>query len=124
MSKNGWLRGKSIIELLWDDLDTTMDILMDECTGCGKLAGAHPRQEGRQYCNVPELADYDLEYSIQEYKGRAQGVAYALALMMNPYLRDVDEVRKKAKERWQQREAGEPVTPLQTRPDFNVSDLA
>lgn len=120
MSKNGWLRGKSIIDLLWDDLDSTMDILMAPCERCGVIAGGHPRSG----CSEPELEDYDLEYSADEYKGRAQGVAYALALMSNPYLKDVDAVRAKAKERYRQREAGEPMTPLQTRPDLTVSDLA
>lgn len=116
MSKNDHLRGLSIIDLLWVDLDDTMDILMAPCRRCAKLAGAHPHVEGRKYCNDPVLKDYDLDYSIQEYKGRAQGVAYALALMSNPYLSDVAAVRAKAKERWKQRVAGQEMSPLQTRP--------
>lgn len=119
MSKNGWLRGKSIIELLWDDLDDTMDILMDKCTKCYAMAGTHVGMNHRLV-----LEEYELEYSVDEYRGRAQGVAYALALMSNPYLRDVDAVRKLAKERYDQRVNGEPVTPLKTRPDLTVSNEA
>jgi hypothetical protein len=88
-------KGKSIIDMLWDDLDATMDILMD--------GGV----------------EFDLEYTIDEYKGRAQGVAYALALMSNPYLKDVNDVRELAKERWLQRANDEPMSPLKTRPDVD-----
>lgn len=119
MSPNAHLRGKSIINLLWEDLDDTMDILMAECQ-CGSLAGAHA--VGQNCGNL--RIDYELEYSVDEYRGRAQGVAYALALMSNPYLRNVDEVRKLAKERYQQRASGKPVTPLKTRPDLSVSQDA
>lgn len=119
MSKSGWLRGRSIIDLLWEDLDDTMDLLMAECH-CGSVAGAHG-----QGANCGNLRiDYELEYSINEYRGRAQGVAYALALMSNPYLKDVSAVRALAKERYDQRAAGEPVTPLKTRPDLSVSEQA
>jgi hypothetical protein len=122
MSKNGWLQGKSIIDLLWEDLDNTMDLLMAECQRCGVIAGGHPHIKGRKYCNEPQPEDYDLEYSVDEYRGRAQGVAYALALMSNPYLRNVEEVRKLAKERYDQRSQGQAVTPLKTRPGITVSD--
>jgi hypothetical protein len=109
------LKGKSIIDLLWEDLDDTVDILMDECENCQQLAGAHPYANGRFYCNAP-VTNLVLEYDVREYRGRAQGVAYAIALMSNPYLSDVAAVRKLAKERYQQRAAGQEVTPLRTKP--------
>lgn len=118
MSPSTHLRGKSIIDLLWEDLDDTMDILMDTCERCERLVGAHTRTS-----HEPE-ATLQLEYAVDEYRGRAQGVAYALALMSNPYLRNVDEVRKLAKERYDQRSQGQPVTPLKTRPDLTVSEEA
>jgi hypothetical protein len=61
--------GKSIIELLWEQMDTVYAELM---AGAGKKT-----------------------------QGKAAGLAEALALMSNPYLRDVDAVRAAAHERWE-----------------------
>lgn len=122
MSNLGYLKGKSIIDLLWDDLDSTMDLLMEECDTCEKLAGAHSMgsvvSRDCEYFQINTV----LEYSIDEYRGRAQGVAYALALMSNPYLRNVDEVRNLAKKRYDQRAAGKPMDPLKTSPDSVVGE--
>lgn len=79
--------GKSIIDLLWEEMDHLMDLLMED------------------HCEEPEWT-----------RGRATGVAWAIALMSNPYLQNVDQVRTLAKERWEQRMDGEEVTPLRTRP--------
>lgn len=114
------LKGKSIIDLLWEDLDDTIEILSERCEarGCGKLAGVHTAQFEVVDGHRLELENYVLEYSIEEYRGRAQGVAYAIALMSNPYLGDVAAVRALAKERYNQRAAGQEVTPLRTRPNL------
>lgn len=109
------LRGKSIIDLLWEDLDETTDLLMAECVGCHRVAGAHTQT--RESRHRPRI-DVELSYSIEEYRGRAQGVAYALALMMNPYVGDVDAVRKLAKKRYEQRVDGKPMDPLPTSPNL------
>lgn len=81
------LAGKSILDLLWQELDSIMDDLLDQDT---------PTDE------------WD--------KGRATGVAYAISLIQNPYLSNVDEVRQEAKRRWQARQANEPMPALRTRP--------
>jgi hypothetical protein len=83
--------GKSILELMWDELDALMEILM-----------------------AP--ADFNLEENLAWYKGRANGLATCIALVHNPYVPDVVAVRALAKERYEQALAGESVTPLTTRP--------
>lgn len=69
----GACAGKSIIEMLWDTLDTLIDLLMDE----------DPQPD-------PDLL-----------KGKAEGVAYALAVFQNPYLPNLDAIRQQAMERWE-----------------------
>lgn len=83
--------GKSILELMWDELDVLMEILM-----------------------AP--SDFDLEEEVTWYRGRANGLATCIALVHNPYVPDVNAVRALAKERYEQMMNGEPVTPLVTRP--------
>lgn len=41
-----------------------------------------------------------------ETRGQAQGVAYCIAVMTNPYSPDFDRVRTEARERWQKRQEG------------------
>jgi len=71
--------GRSIIEILWEDLDKTVDKLESP----GALRGARP---------------VDI--------GRAQGLAYAIAVMYNPYAPDFNAVRDEAMDRYDDR-AGE-----------------
>lgn len=75
--------GKTILELLWDELDSIMERLM---TGT--------------------------EADDERDPGRAEGVAYAIAVMQNPYLPSIDAVREKAMERWEEAQAADP--PRQT----------
>jgi hypothetical protein len=63
-------RGKSILEMLWEELDAIVERLM---------AGA----------------------ASEEDKGRAQGVAYAIAVIENPYLPSVERIREEAMDRWE-----------------------
>lgn len=65
--------GKTILECLWDEMDSIMDRLMT-----GQEAA-----DGRD-------------------AGRAEGLAYAIAVMNNPYLPSIDQVRTQAVERWEQ----------------------
>lgn len=65
--------GKSIVELLWDVLDQLMDLLMKD------------------------------EEPDELTRGKAEGVAYALAVFQNPYLPNLDAIREQAVERWEAR---------------------
>jgi hypothetical protein len=65
--------GDSIIEMLWKELDAVVDRLM----GAGQQSG-----DGKD-------------------PGRAEGIAFAIAVMQNPYLPSVDAVREQAMDRWE-----------------------
>lgn len=65
--------GKSIIEMLEDELDTVIDRLM---TGAAAGDGRDP--------------------------GRAEGVAFALAVMQNPYRPNINSVKNDAMVRWEE----------------------
>lgn len=82
--------GKSVLDLLWEQLDQFMDELMDN-----------------------EGAYSDEGYG--ETKGRAYGMAQAIAIITNPYHVDIDAVRSDAVERWEQR-SGVPQEPQDDHP--------
>lgn len=63
--------GKSILEMLWEELDSIVERLM----GGGEAEG-------------------DV--------GRAQGVAYAIAVIENPYHVDMERIRAEAMQRWEE----------------------
>jgi hypothetical protein len=62
--------GKSILDMLWEELDAIVERLM---------AGA----------------------ASEEDKGRAQGTAYAIAVIENPYLPNIERIRDEAMQRWE-----------------------
>lgn len=64
--------GKSIIEIVWEEMDVVYGRLM---------AGEGAKAKGD--------------------KGRAGGLAYALAVLTNPYRVDVEAVRMQAHARWE-----------------------
>jgi hypothetical protein len=64
--------GKSLYEMLWDELMVVIDRLMTGATA-----------------------------DDQRDPGRAEGIAYCLAVMQNPYLPNIDAVREQAMERWE-----------------------
>lgn len=71
--------GRSILEIIWQELDHMMEIIMD--------------------------ADkYDLAEPIDWYRARANGIAYAIAVIQNPYEINLSQVREQAKQRWQDAE--------------------
>lgn len=63
--------GKSVTELLWEELDRIVDRLM---TG-------QEAEDGKD-------------------AGRAEGTAYALAVFQNPYRPNLDKIREEATDRW------------------------
>lgn len=64
--------GRSIIEIIWEEMDAVYARLM---AGAGSVAKGD--------------------------KGRAAGLAYALAVMTNPYEVNIDAIREQAHERWE-----------------------
>lgn len=74
--------GQTILELLWQELMSVMERLM---TG----------QEAED----------------ERDPGRAEGIAYAIAIMQNPYRPSIENVREQAMERWEEEQAQEPAKP-------------
>lgn len=78
--------GKSILDLLWEKLDTIVDRIMD----AGEPEEDHDGLASRTV--VQEWA---------EQRGKAQGVAYAIALLSDPMQPpSVDDVRAEAMRRY------------------------
>ena len=71
-----------MLEVIWEELDAIMERLM---TGQAAEDGKDP--------------------------GRAEGIAYAIAVMNNPYLPSVDNVREQAMDRWEQAQAAAAAVP-------------
>lgn len=74
--------GKSLLEKLWDQLDAVVGRLMSD----GEPDEGGPRDEYRRW---------------GEDRGQAQGLAFAIATIENPYAPDVPGVKARAMERWQ-----------------------
>jgi len=89
--------GKSIIEIIWEDMDDTMDLLKEGGIPDSRL---DPREGGWED-HLKELMDDMKTYG--EERGRAQGLAYALAVLTNPYAVNVDEIKREALKRWKER---------------------
>lgn len=64
--------GKSILEMLWDELDA-----------------------------IVERLQADASDDLAADRGRAQGVAYSIAVIQNPYLPNIEAVRAEAMDRWE-----------------------
>lgn len=86
--------GKTLIEIIWEELDAVVDRLKTE--GKPKLPSASRTQEQSWKDQAEQWQAYG------EERGQAQGLAYALAVLTNPYNVDVDAIRSEALERWEQ----------------------
>jgi hypothetical protein len=80
--------GKSILEIIWEELDSVFDQLMEEGEPVVDPV-KQPTTAATRYRQWGEL------------RGQAQGLAYAIAVIQNPYEVDVPAVKVQARERWQ-----------------------
>ena len=90
MSKASWLRGhemdgfscagRSLLEIIEDELDDSFDALMDKDNG------------------------YD-EETLNKAKGRAEGLTFAIAIIKGPYAPNIDAIKGQAVERYRDRQA-------------------
>lgn len=79
--------GKSILEIIWEDLDAVYDQLVSE--GAPDLVGLSASEADAALVSYGEL------------RGQAQGLAYAIAVIQNPYDVDVPAVKKQARQRYE-----------------------
>lgn len=96
--RNGRTIVQALFQELWKELDTIVDHIMSQ-DAPEVPAGPEP---GRYFYpeDVIEIHRYG------EWRGQAQGVAYALAVLTNPYAPDVDKIRAEAMKRWEAGEEG------------------
>lgn len=91
--------GKSILDLLWEEMDDVVDLLQEEGQPASwadeHVRGRTPRDE------IGVASEWQ---SWGERRGRAQGLAYALAVILNPYEPDVPAVKREAMARWDARQ--------------------
>lgn len=111
------IAGKSILEILWDELDSIVDRIMDD---------GEPDVDEYEESGESQRGSYTpLQYDIGalgtafkewgEQRGQAQGVAYAIALLTDPTAPDVPGVRAQAMQRWEDRQDDEPSDATKTR---------
>ena len=86
------VRGKSLLDLLWEQMDQFVDA-------------------------VQEPVNQD---EFENAKGRAHGMAVAIALVTNPYHPDVDTIKSEAMERWAER--GDLVESVRTRNERSTEE--
>lgn len=91
-------KGRSLLEILWEELDDIMDRLMADGKPArrGSWDGPGNHDEWRAFTQSW------LEYG--EERGQAQGVAYAIAVIENPYQPSVPNVKARAVDRWEERQ--------------------
>lgn len=93
--------GKTLLEIIWEDLDRVMDLLMEE----GEPSkGTFVREYIATDTGLKANEWWDVLREWGEQRGQAQGLAYAIAVLTNPYHVDVDAVRTEAVARWRQRQ--------------------
>lgn len=101
MTKDGFsASGRSILEILWEELDGVLDLLRAEGEPeFHELFG--------DYLVNPTIENMDIAVEEilywAELRGRAQGVTYAIAVLSDPYNKNVEAVKQTAMSRWESR---------------------
>jgi hypothetical protein len=101
--------GMSVLDIAWQELDDVMDLLMEQGAP-DKDTLATELYQSTALSQARTLADewYTTLKEWGELRGQAQGIAFAIAVLTNPYAADVPAVKKEAMARWQKRQdAGE-----------------
>lgn len=76
--------GRSILEIITEELDVVIDRLMTD---------GEPFSDGNP--DVEEWKEWG------EQRGQAQGLAFAIAVLENPYEMNVEKVKAEAMKRWE-----------------------
>jgi hypothetical protein len=97
--------GMSILDILWQDLDDVMDQLMSEgAPEKSSLAGDLFTTNSKADASALANEWYATLKEWGELRGQAQGLAFAIAVLTNPYDADVQVVKQEAKQRWEKRQ--------------------
>jgi|ERR687887_1894087 hypothetical protein len=105
MKKNNPHAGKSIIEIIWEELDSIMDRLMsDGEPSKSSMVGDVLTVDSTKAASDIAREWWDALRLWGEERGQAQGVAYCLAVLTNPYHVDVEAIRAEAVRRWKGRQ--------------------
>lgn len=102
--------GMSVLDIAWQELDDVMDLLMEQGAPDKESLKADLVDRQIQVSEARQLGDewYNTLKEWGELRGQAQGLAFAIAVLTNPYAADVPAVKKEAMARWQNRQdAGE-----------------
>lgn len=96
--------GRSLLEILWQELDNLMDCLYSETDP--SIDGLCDQLEDIE-ADIDELAEAiaDDWQMYGERRGEARGTAYAIAVITNPYAPNIEAVRKVAQQRAEKRRA-------------------
>ena len=97
--------GMSVLDIMWQDLDDCMDLLMEQGQPDRDSLRNELADPKIKFGTAGELADewYTTLKEWGELRGQAQGLAFAIAVLTNPYAADVPAVKKEAMQRWEKR---------------------
>lgn len=97
--------GKSLLEKLWDELDAVVDRLVAD--GQPDDPKLFAPKDGPSWGKLRKIVDKYGEDCRHwgETRGQAQGLAFAITTIENPYNPDIEEVKERAMERWEERNA-------------------
>ena len=94
--------GRTLIEQLFDEYWSELDTIVEHL-----MANSEPEvsdfNSGVQYQDI-DCGEADRackEWG--EWRGQAQGMAYALALLTNPGAPDIEAIREEAMQRWEEK---------------------
>jgi hypothetical protein len=82
-------RARTLLEMLWDELDAKLDVLMADGEPEPALADSWTGEDVDNYA----------EWGRQQ--GRCEGLAYAIAVITNPYQPNVPAIKAEALRRWE-----------------------
>lgn len=100
--RNGRTIVQALLEEGWKELDTIVEHIMSE-----DEPHVSDFDAGVQYQDIAAAAATEACIRYGEWRGQAQGVAYMLAVLTNPYRPDVDAIRAEAMTRWEKGNAEE-----------------
>jgi hypothetical protein len=86
--------GRSIIEMLWEQLDVKFAKLKEDTEDGGWSAEDIVNEQVDDEDEIQAFLDW------REVRGEVRGLAYAIAKLLNPYKPNVDAVREEANKRW------------------------